>query len=49
MIQESFKRLENDPYDQISWLAVTCGFLSFEKGETCQLILIMLRGKVALS
>ena len=25
------------------------GFLSFEKGETCQSILIMLRGKIALS
>ena len=23
-----------------------CGFLSFEKGETCQSILILLRGKI---
>ena len=26
-----------------------CGFLSFEKGETCQSILILLRGKITWS
>ena len=26
-----------------------CGFLSFQKGETCQSILILLRGKIASS
>ena len=26
-----------------------CGFSSFEKGETCQSILILLRGKIASS
>ena len=26
-----------------------CGFLSFEKGETCQSILILLRGKMTSS
>ena len=37
------------PYDRLNWFAVTCGFLRFEKGETCQSVLIMLRGKIALS
>ena len=27
---------------RLSWPAVTCGFLKFEKGETCQTILVML-------
>ena len=27
----------------------TCGFVSFENGESCQSILIMLRRKIALS
>ena len=37
------------PYDRLNWFAVTCGFLRFEKGKTCQSVLIMLRGKIALS
>ena len=46
MIQEKF---------QVTWKPSlkptlrTCGFLSFEKGEACQSMLIMLRGKITLS
>ena len=45
MIQESFKRLENHPMTDLADLQF-CGFLSFEKGETCQSILILSCGKI---
>jgi len=48
MIQESFKQLENHPMTNLADLQF-CGFLSFEKGETCQSILSLLRGKITSS
>ena len=46
MIQESFKWLENHP---LKTDLPNLRFLSFEKGEACQSILIMLCGKIGLS
>ena len=45
-----FKKVSSDLKTiLITDLKRTCGFLSFEKGEACQSLLIMLRGKIGLS
>ena len=46
MIQEKFQ-VTSKP--SLKLTLRTYGFLSFEKGEACQSILIMLCGKIALS
>ena len=44
-----FKKLSSDLKTILKTDLVNLGFLSFEKGEACQSILFMLRGKIGLS
>ena len=44
-----FKKVSSDLKTILKTDLANLRFLSFEKGEACQSILIMLRGKIALS